>query len=361
MCFNPKRKSWHVEECSQAIDEEDESKNLNFGFDNDQGDYLYEATDHINYRYEVQKRLGKGAFGVVLKCFDHKTKEHVALKILKNRIKLHKQGKIEVKILEQLRDKDPEDKKNTIIIKDSFTFRSHACMTFELLSMNLYQFIKDNEFQGFSPALTKRFAIQILVALNYLHENQIVHCDLKPENVLLKKPTKSQIKLIDFGSSCYVKEQYYTYIQSRFYRAPEIMLGIPYTTAIDMWSLGCIVYECLTGLPIFAGENEKDQMAAIMEVTGQPPRSLLVKATRRKVFFDSDYNPILKQNSRGKVRTPGSKPLQELLRGHDEEIVVFLKGCFEWKPEVRLRPEQALLTNWIQKAITESRMKVPPK
>lgn len=87
------------------------------------------------------------------------------------------------------------------------------------------------------------------------------------------------------------------------------MLGIAYTTAIDMWSLGCIVFECITGVPIFAGENEKDQMAAIMEVIGLPPRSLIAKAQRRKVFFDDDYNPIIKPNSRGKLRKPSSKPL----------------------------------------------------
>ena len=71
------------------------------------------------------------------------------------------------------------------------------------------------------------------------------------------------------------------------------MLGIPYTTANDMWSFGCIVFECLVGVPIFAGENENDQMASIMEVVGIPPRSLIAKATRRKVFFDDDYQPIM--------------------------------------------------------------------
>lgn len=81
-----------------------------------------------------------------------------------------------------------------------------------MLSINLYQFIKNNEFQGFSMALTKRFTIQILESLSYLYKHEIVHCDLKPENVLLRYPNKSQIKLIDFGSSCFEKERYYTYI-----------------------------------------------------------------------------------------------------------------------------------------------------
>ncbi|HIJ51481.1 MAG TPA: protein kinase, partial [Nitrospinae bacterium] len=206
----------------------------NHGFDNDQADYLYEAKEQINYRYEVQKKLGKGAFGVVVRCYDHKNKEVVALKILKNWKKLHKQGKIEIKILETLRDNDHDNVKNIVRIKDSFTFRSHVFISFEMLSINLYQFIKNNDFQGFSMALTKRFSIQCLEALDFMYQFAIVHCDLKPENILLVRPNKSQIKLIDYGSSCFELERFYTYIQSRFYRAPEIMLGIPYTTAIDM-------------------------------------------------------------------------------------------------------------------------------
>ena len=151
-----------------------------------------------------------------------------------------------------------------------------------------------------------------------------MHCDLKPENILLAKPNKSKVKLIDFGSSCFEDERYYTYIQSRFYRAPEIMLGIAYTTAIDMWSLGCIIFECLVGIPLYAGENERDQMLAIMEVIGLPPRSLIAQATRRKVFFDDDYNPIIKPNSRGKIRKPGTKPLDAILKIADPDLVSFL-------------------------------------
>ena len=126
--------------------EKSKSDIYNFGFDNDQADYLYEPKDTINYRYEVQKKLGRGAFGVVIRCFDHKTKESVAVKVLKNWKKLHKQGKIEIKILETLRDQDHENVKNIVRIKDSFTWRSHVCIVFEMLSINLYQFIKNNDF-----------------------------------------------------------------------------------------------------------------------------------------------------------------------------------------------------------------------
>lgn len=116
--------------------QESEEQKFNYGYDNEDGDYLFEANDHINYRYEIQKKLGKGAFGVVIKVLDHKTKEYIALKILKNKKKLHKQGKIEIKILELLRDNDVEDKKNIVITKDSFTFRSHVVSLF--LSLHSY-------------------------------------------------------------------------------------------------------------------------------------------------------------------------------------------------------------------------------
>lgn len=91
-------------------------------------------------------------------------------------------------------------------------------------------------------------------------------------------------------------------------------------------------------------------MAAIMEVIGQPPRSLIAKATRRKVFFDDDYNPIIKVNSRGKLRKPGTRPIEQIIKVNDPDLVEFLKGCFEWKPEIRLKPDEALRTKFITRA-----------
>ncbi len=118
----------------------------NNGFDNDKNEYLCDVHDHISYRFEVVKRLGKGSFGQVFKCYDHKKKEFCALKILRNKKRLYKQGLIEIKILEALRKNDPDDKKNIIKLKESFTFRKHLILSFEILSINLYEFIKLNNF-----------------------------------------------------------------------------------------------------------------------------------------------------------------------------------------------------------------------
>ena len=160
-------------------------------------------------------------------------------------------------------------------MKDYVIFRKHLCISFELMSINLYDFLKLNDFEGLSLGLIRRFAIQLLYALKYLKEHQVIHCDLKPENILLKDPTKSGIKIIDFGSSCFQDERVYTYIQSRFYRAPEIILGIPYKSSIDMWSFGCIMAEFCIGFPLFPGEDEMEQLAMIMEVCGIPGNEVL--------------------------------------------------------------------------------------
>lgn len=85
-------------------------------------------------------------------------------------------------------------------------------------------------------------------------------------------------RLMSFGTV-------YTYIQSRFYRSPEVILGLSYNMAIDMWSLGCILAELFTGMPIFPGENEQEQLACIMEVLGVPDRELINRSTRKKLFF----------------------------------------------------------------------------
>lgn len=206
----------------------------NLGFDDDRSDYLHVIGDQIAYRYEVLQGLGKGSFGQVLRCFDHKTKDFIALKIIRNQRRFHRQGRVEIKILNHLRTHDKNGSTHSVIMHDYFIFRKHICITFEILNMNLYELLKSNKFTGFSLTLVKRFAIQIINCLEFLKVHKIIHCDLKPENILLKQQNKSSIKVIDFGSSCFEEEKLYTYIQSRFYRAPDIILGLPYSMAIDM-------------------------------------------------------------------------------------------------------------------------------
>lgn len=341
----------------------------NCGYDDESGSYLAVSHDHVQYRYEVIKVLGKGSFGQVLKAFDHKTQQHVALKIVRNEKRFHRQAVEEIRILEHLRKQDADGMHNIIHLIDHFTFRNHVCLTFELLSMNLYELIKRNKFQGFSSALVRKFGHSILQCLDMLYRNRIIHCDLKPENILLKQPGRSGLKVIDFGSSCYDHQRIYTYIQSRFYRAPEVILGGKYGMPIDMWSFGCILAELLTGYPLFPGEDEADQLACTMEILGMPPQRLLDSCKRTRTFFSSRNHPRYctvstnpdgtvqygsGRSKRGKIRgPPGSKDLSKALKGCDDPLLLdFLQRCLEWDPAVRMTPPQALRHGWLRRRIT---------
>jgi dual specificity tyrosine-phosphorylation-regulated kinase 2/3/4 len=229
----------------------------------------------------------------------------------------------------------------------SFYFRGHLCISTELLGINLYEFIKAYEFKGFPLPLIRRFTKQMLSSLIMLKSKRVIHCDLKPENILLAHPMHSEIKVIDFGSSCFENEKVYTYIQSRFYRSPEVILGMSYGIPIDMWSLGCILAELYTGYPIFPGENEQEQLACIMEIFGPPEKHLIEKSSRKKLFFDSMGKPRVTVSSKGRRRRPSSKTLQSALKCDDEGFLDFLTACLRWDPERRLKPEQAMQHEYI--------------
>ncbi|XP_046882036.1 dual specificity tyrosine-phosphorylation-regulated kinase 3 isoform X2 [Hypomesus transpacificus] len=345
--------------------------NNNGGFDDEQGGYIHVPHDHLAFRYEFLKVIGKGSFGQVAKVYDHKLQQHLALKMVRNEKRFHRQAQEEIRILEHLRKQDRTGTMNVVHMLENFTFRNHICMTFELLSMNLYELIKRNKFQGFSLPLVRKFAHSILQCLDALNRHRIIHCDLKPENILLKQQGRSGIKVIDFGSSCFEHQRVYTYIQSRFYRAPEVILGSRYGLPIDMWSFGCILAELLTGYPLFPGEDEGDQLACVMEMLGMPPQKILEQAKRAKNFINSKGHPrycgantlptgatVLTgaRSRRGKMRgPPGSKEWSSALKGcEDPTFTDFIKKCLDWDPSSRLTPAQALRHPWLYRRLPKS-------
>ncbi|KAJ8523590.1 hypothetical protein ON010_g17528 [Phytophthora cinnamomi] len=253
-------------------------------------------------------------------------------------------------------------------MEEYFLFRDHVCIAFEVLGTNLYDFLKLRYFRGLPMSSIRTVAKQLAQSLTFLKQQHVVHCDLKPENVLLGASTLSgdarntgivdNVTLIDFGSSCLEGAPMFTYIQSRFYRSPEVLLGHTYSGAIDMWSFACILVELYTGHPIFAGENEREQFACIMEVLGVPPTEMVLKSKRRLNFFDEVVNPADIQaveyvpkpfvNSRGRRRTPASRSLVSAVKSDDAEFLEFLAKCFVWDPSQRLTPEEALEEPWVR-------------
>jgi dual specificity tyrosine-phosphorylation-regulated kinase 2/3/4 len=131
--------------------------------------------------------------------------------------------------------------------------------------------------------------------------------------------------LIDFGSSCFSSERLFTYIQSRFYRAPEVIIEAEYNMEIDMWSLGCIVAEMYNGYPIFPGESEVDQFNYFLQYLGVPSNEFIDKGNKKAMLFNDDYSPICAENSKGKVRAPNTKNLNDFLSGASKNLIDFVK------------------------------------
>jgi dual specificity tyrosine-phosphorylation-regulated kinase 2/3/4 len=308
----------------------------NFGFDLPSHHYNVNPRDHIAYRYENRSVLGCGAFGQVLKCCDHKTGELVAVKIVINTPQMEVQGRAEMEMVTGLNVDGVASRSNVVKILDTFVFRGHICATFELLGQNLYEHCRSLGFGSMPMPQVKRVARQLLRALAFIHSHDIVHCDMKPENVLLVPGAKEiEVRIIDFGSACHVGQKHFDYIQSRFYRAPEVIFGIPYGPPMDIWSFACITAELVAGRPLFPGESEANELHLHMELLGMPPETVLADAKRRTVFFHSDGRPREPLSKR-------TKSLEKMTRIHDPDLLNLLMRCLEWDQTTRITAEAAL-------------------
>ncbi|XP_034944985.1 homeodomain-interacting protein kinase 2 isoform X2 [Chelonus insularis] len=267
------------------------------GGSNPQGDGDYQLVQHevlysMTHQYEVLEFLGRGTFGQVVKCWKKGTNEIVAIKILKNHPSYARQGQIEVSILSRL-SQENADEFNFVRAYECFQHKSHTCLVFEMLEQNLYDFLKQNKFSPLPLKYIRPILQQVLTALLKLKQLGLIHADLKPENIMLVDPVRQpyRVKVIDFGSASHVsKAVCNTYLQSRYYRAPEIILGLPFCEAIDMWSLGCVVAELFLGWPLYPGSSEYDQIRYISQTQGLPTEHMLNNASKTTKFFYRDMD-----------------------------------------------------------------------
>ena len=256
--------------------------------DNVEGDFVLYANQIIvssssGKRYTILDKVGKGTFGQVAKCMTDDGC-HFAIKIVRSKPAYTNQALVEHMILSQLNGEN----RCKYIVKyyECFMHQNHLCLVFELLAVNLYDLLRQNKFKGLSLNLIRMIVKQCLEALVAIGEKNIVHCDLKPENIMLQSTTSPQIKVIDFGSACLEHQAVYTYIQSRFYRSPEVLLRLSYERGIDVWSLACIGAELFLGLPLWPGTCEFNQMCKMVESLGIPPVEMLDKGKWTLKFFN---------------------------------------------------------------------------
>ncbi|KAF4092842.1 hypothetical protein AMELA_G00025730 [Ameiurus melas] len=304
------------------------------------GNNIQVSPDHIAYRYEVLEKLGKGSFGQVFKCLDHKTNEMVAVKIIQDMRTYRK----EVEILKYLRKKDRNDSYNIVFMKTHFYFRGCLCIVFELLGPTLRELKRSLRF---SKADVRHIAKDVVKCLTLLEKEKIIHGDLKPRNIMQREKGQG-IKLIDFGGSSFEQMNQFLGAYTPFYCPPEVIMNHQSTTAIDMWSLGCILAELHTGQYLFHGVDGYDQIALIMEVLGMPPIEFVQKESTWDFFYDHKgrYRTVI--DSKGRKINPGSKDLQGILHTNDLQFLDFIQRCLTWNPEQRLTPTEAMKHPWLQ-------------
>ena len=331
-------------------------------WDDPEGYYNVVLGELIDGRYHVRQNLGKGMFSSVVRAMDSKTGNLVAIKIIRNNDTMRKAGGKEIEILQQLRAADPDDKKHIIRFERQFDHKGHLCMVFENLSMNLREVLKKfGRDVGLNLHAIRAYAQQMFLGLNLLRKCDILHADLKPDNLLVNE-NRNVLKVCDLGSASPASENEITpYLVSRFYRAPEIILGIPYDHAIDVWSIGCTLFELYSGKILFTGRTNNQMLRSIMECRGKFPPKLLRRGALTHLHFDDllNFRSVEEDKITGRMVTKildFKKPTRDLktrLLGKGtrvseteaKEINLFidlLDRCLNLNPEKRCTPSEAL-------------------
>lgn len=345
-----------------------EGKVLNVGmldnWDDLEGYYKVILGELLNGRYHVQANLGKGMFSGVVRATDiaSPTKHLVAIKIIRANETMKKAGMKEIEILQNLNEADPEDKKHLIRLERYFEHKGHLCMVFEHLNINLREVLKKfGRDIGINIRAVRIYAQQMFLALSLMRKCNILHADLKPDNILVNE-NRSMLKVCDLGSASDATDNEITpYLVSRFYRAPEIILGMHYDFAIDVWSVGCTLYELYTGKILFVGRSNNQMLRSIMETRGKFTTKMLKKAEFAYMHFDEQANFLSveqdKLTGRDTVKTIAfAKPTRDLRtrllgasKGLPEDeirdlnlFIDLLDRCLALNPEKRITPQEAL-------------------
>jgi dual specificity protein kinase YAK1 len=243
----------------------------------------------------------------------------------------------------------------------------------ELLSHNLLYLIETRNFTGLGLPTVQTAARQLFQSLALMRRCQLVHGDLKPENIVSSDGQMNHFKVIDFGSARRIGDPAVQYIQSRYYRAPEVVLRQPYSYPIDVWSVGCILGEMFTGLPLFGGQSEIQLLDMMIMLVGPMPLELIQDAPRFLDFFLADgtlkseaqycrehgiqpaqrytyltannLNDLILQFPGPRLRSPSAR---RKLSERRAILLDLLRRTFIYDPESRITPEEALEHPFLQ-------------
>jgi len=294
-----------------------------------------EVDKHVLRKYEITQKLGKGAYAVVFKAIDKKTKGVVALKKIFDAFQNATDAQRTFREIMYLQGLTGHD--NIIRLQNCLKAENDKdiYLVFDFMETDLHAVIRANILE---PVHKQFIVYQCLKALKYCHTGGLVHRDLKPSNLLLNE--ECLCKVADFGLARSLRvlkadeaSVLTDYVATRWYRAPEILLGSTnYTMAVDMWAMGCIVAEMFSGKPLLNGSSTMNQLEKILAVTGLPNLAS-VNSMVSSNFAETMLKGLPPQEPRS---------LAAEMKGAPPEAVDMVAKLLDFDPSKRLTWEQAL-------------------
>lgn len=276
-----------------------------------------------------------------------------AIKITKSGEIYTKAGDRESRFLNSLQRRQKQGEERASVLFQTASFRGHFFLVLELveggdLSAALKRETDLSGGRGFSLNRVQHISHELLRALVLLQGQNIIHADLKPQNILCADEGRRLI-LADFGLSVITSSPLNATVQTRWYRAPEVILSADYGLPIDMWSLGCMLAELYTGIPLFPGRDESEQLEYQMKVLGEIP-----EAVRRRALNNTPFLLATWALKRKKHNVGSKKRLEEVLGSDaDPDFVDFILRCLGLDPDVRMTPEEALRHPFMKKDVCQ--------
>lgn len=350
--------------------------------DDKDGHLIYASGDAIDGKYEIVKTLGEGTFGKVVQAKDIKNpaRAHLALKIIKNVSKYREAARLEINVLNKLKEKDPQKKHLIIQLLDQFDYHGHMCLIFDLLGLSVFDFMKQNNYHPYPPDQTRYISYQLIHAVKFMHDSKLTHTDLKPENILFvdstydiiqpadgeirrKKPVKvvrnAAVRLIDLGSATFDHEHHSTIVSTRHYRAPEVILELGWSQPCDVWSIGCIMFELYMGITLFQTHDNREHLAMMERILDKIPYRMGRK-TKTKYFYHGRLDWNEKTNAGLYVRE-NCKPLFRYMKSQeleDRELFDLILRMLDYEPSSRCTLAEAMTHSYFKRLPRDLKDKV---
>ncbi|RKP17963.1 kinase-like protein, partial [Rozella allomycis CSF55] len=250
---------------------------------------ILKIDDVIYAKYKIKDIIGKGMYGEVFRVEEIATLEKLALKVIKGIDKYKRSAESELDILKVLRYHDVEGTQGCITLLQDFNHGNHVCMLFPIYGPSLFEFLRLNSYQPYPLFQIQSICQQLLKAIAFIHSLNIIHTDIKPENILFvhdqftveqnsstlghyRLMNNTKIVLIDFGTAVYNSQHnYQSIVSTRYYRPPEVILKLGWTFACDIWAVGCISVELFTGKLLFKTHDDIEHLALMEKILGAFP------------------------------------------------------------------------------------------